>query len=222
MSPEDVALAEKMATLNDAQLSDLLAQIDAAQIVASTRQIVMLDAALWYATALDWPVFPLVPGRKSPLTAHGFKDATTDTEVITSWWTRWPESNIGVPTGHRDAGGCGYDVIDVDGLVGFKSLRELQHRDCPPDCCAVSFCPATGALPAVEALAFTPGDPKGIANGRVRGQGRHLYVPAAGTVNTTQAFPGIDLRGNGGYVVVSPSVGPSGGRYTWIKRPVAA
>src|SRR3990172_11227437 len=36
---------------------------------------------------------------KHPRTAHGFKDATTDAAIIKEWWSRWPNANIGIPTG---------------------------------------------------------------------------------------------------------------------------
>ena len=41
----------------------------------------MTDATLRQALAYarhGWPVFPCLPGRKAPLTRHGFRDATTD------------------------------------------------------------------------------------------------------------------------------------------------
>ena len=41
-------------------------------------------------------MFPLKPGGKEQLTAHGHLDATTDSDQIQAWWTRWPEANIGV------------------------------------------------------------------------------------------------------------------------------
>jgi len=40
-----------------------------------------LRAAVWYATRLKWPVFPIVPGSKEPLTRRGFKDATLDEKI---------------------------------------------------------------------------------------------------------------------------------------------
>ncbi len=40
------------------------------------------------------PVFPLKPLGKTPLTEHGFKDATTDQEQIQAWWKEWPDANI--------------------------------------------------------------------------------------------------------------------------------
>jgi hypothetical protein len=61
----------------------------------------MLAAALALA-ASGWPVFPCVERGpevkwKSPYTPNGFKDATTDPEVIRAWWSRWPAAMIGAP-----------------------------------------------------------------------------------------------------------------------------
>jgi hypothetical protein len=51
-------------------------------------------------------VFPC-DSDKRPLTTRGFKDASTDAELIRRWWTSWPSALIGVPTGK-------FVVIDVD------------------------------------------------------------------------------------------------------------
>jgi hypothetical protein len=64
------------------------------------------------------PVFPCknLPGHdddKKPLTPKGFKDATTDPDVVHEWWAAHPAALIGVPTGVR------FVVVDVD----------LQHED---------------------------------------------------------------------------------------------
>jgi hypothetical protein len=66
-----------------------------------------LGSALSYA-ARGIPVFPL-KGKK-PRTSHGFYDATTDPSRITAWWNRYPDANIGVPTG----GVSGLVVVDRD------------------------------------------------------------------------------------------------------------
>lgn len=65
-------------------------------------------AAVAYATELAWPVFPLKPGEKTPLTPNGFKDATTDRAQVEQWWSQWPDANIGLPTGHL------FSVVDID------------------------------------------------------------------------------------------------------------
>jgi Bifunctional DNA primase/polymerase, N-terminal/AAA domain/Primase C terminal 1 (PriCT-1) len=67
----------------------------------------MLQAACAYAD-LGYPVFPCVPGEKRPLTADGFKSATTDPEQLERWWTATPTANIGLATE-------GLLVVDVDG-----------------------------------------------------------------------------------------------------------
>jgi len=79
-------------------------------------------SSLW-AEALELarrgiPVSPCInkPGHdddKKPLTPHGFKDASTDPNIVHEWWTRWPNALIGVPTGEK------FVVVDVD----------LQHSD---------------------------------------------------------------------------------------------
>ncbi|MCA9081976.1 MAG: bifunctional DNA primase/polymerase, partial [Planctomycetaceae bacterium] len=67
---------------------------------------IVFEAALRY-TELGYPVFPCAQGEKLPRTVHGFKDASTDPEQITAWWTKRPAANIGIPTE-------GLLVLDVD------------------------------------------------------------------------------------------------------------
>lgn len=61
-------------------------------------------------------VFPLQPRGKIPLTANGFKNATTDLEQIAAWWQQWPDANIGTPTGIT------FDVVDIDGTAGLRTM----------------------------------------------------------------------------------------------------
>src|SRR4051812_5364940 len=82
------------------------AEFDVADQAERTRNL--LAAALYYATRWAWPVFPLRPGDKRPLTEHGFKDASRDPDRIRAWWKATPQANIGVPTG------LAFDVLDVD------------------------------------------------------------------------------------------------------------
>lgn len=209
---DDAALAAKMTDLDDEALSDLCAALDAAEIISKNTTPDMGKSALWYVEKLRWPVFPLRPNGKQPLTRHGFKDASLDPAVVRGWWAKWPDANIGVPTGRRENGGCGYDVLDIDGREGLATLATIKHAACPPGCCAEVFCHATGSLPPIAARAWTPGDGK-------RAPGRHYYTPAAGGSNTSHALPSIDTRGDGGYVVVAPSIDSTGRRYAWLTRP---
>lgn len=174
-------------------LSTVLHEVEAVEVISAVKSPSHSDAALWYARVYRWPVFPIVPRGKKPLTAHGFHDATTDTAQILDWWRQWPDANLGTPTG---AEGCGYDVVDIDGPAGMASLLEFRHEL------------------DVKAIAFTPGD------GVERKPGRHLYIPATGDGNATKFAPGCDYRGDGGYVCLPPSVALHGVRYAWIDEPV--
>lgn len=75
------------------------------------------SAALAYA-AQGWPVLPLRPRSKEPLTPHGLLDASTDPDRIEGWWAIWPDANIGLRTGVI------FDVLDIDGPEGVASLKD--------------------------------------------------------------------------------------------------
>ena len=53
------------------------------------------------------------------LVPHGVKDATTNRARILAWWTRHPQANIGLATGHA------FDVLDVDGPAGTHAIQDL-------------------------------------------------------------------------------------------------
>ena len=78
----------------------------------------------------------------------------------------------------------------MDGLDAEVELRKLEH--------------AHGALPAtVEAITA---------------RGRHVYfkIPGERVPNSASKIaPGIDVRGDGGYVLAPPSIHPSGRAYAW-------
>jgi hypothetical protein len=143
----------------------------------------MLWAALRYAE-LGYRVFPCVPSGKSPLTAHGFHDATTDAAQIERWWTQHPDANIGIPTE-------GLVVIDVDGAGNPWPADPDQATD----------------LSLAGAVSLTP-----------RG-GRHFIFrcPPGKTwrCSTGQLAGGVDVRTDGGYIVVPPSRTRQGS-YRWV------
>jgi hypothetical protein len=66
------------------------------------------DAAFFYAN-LGIPIFPITKGCKAPPLVRWSLYATDELEVVQQWWQRWPQANIGAPTGKW----C--DVIDVEG-----------------------------------------------------------------------------------------------------------
>lgn len=178
------------------------------QIATETAVKTNLDYALRYA-ALGWAVLPChsikdgtcscgqanctSPG-KHPLVGKGSHDATTYKPTIEHWFTRWPDANIGIATGKKS----GFFAVDVDikhhlGKYGDESLDALEKE--------------YGKLPETI-TAFT-------------GSGGNHYLfltPEFGEIpNSTGALaPSIDIRGEGGYIIVEPSIHLSGLSYAWI------
>src|SRR5579883_1452403 len=153
-------------------------------------------AAQAYAD-LGLPVFPLVPRQKVPRVAHGFYRATTDLDQIRRWWSAWPEANIGIPTGLPS----GLWVLDIDPRHGGLHALEMLERHAR----------ARG----------TPTPLQATLRQRTGGGGFHLCyrMPASpGVAPPNGAFAdysGIDFKQTGGYIVVSPSLHPSGCAYRW-------
>lgn len=143
------------------------------------------SAALDYA-GNGWPVFPLVPGGKKPLTPNGLKDGSTDKAVIDAWWTQWPTANIGIVTGAAS----GLVVVDVDKKSnGYESLVGIERTK--------------GELATLTAS--TGGG----------GLHFYYAHPGTPTRNKAGLYQGIDVRADGGYVVAPPSMHESGTKYTW-------
>lgn len=119
------------------------------------------------------PVFPLVPGKKAPLTPRGFHDATLESRQINEWWHETPNAGIGLVTG------SGLVVLDVD----------VQHGG--------------------EINPYWP-QPTLMVN--TKNGGWHLYytVDRAVPCSVGRLGEGIDIRGEGGYVVAPPTPG-----WTW-------
>jgi len=82
-----------------------------------------LEAALVYASK-GWHVLPIKTKGKEPLSENGLKDATTDSAQIRTWFTKWPDANIGVACEKS-----GFLVIDEDPRNG-GNLNDLPQK--PP------------------------------------------------------------------------------------------
>jgi len=162
-----------------------------------------LDFALFYAGRgmAVLPVFePLPDGLcacgtpdcndvgKHPRIAGGFHSATTDLDLIREWWAKWPKANVAIATGAQS----GVVVIDVD--------------------------PDRGGLEALDALVAEAGPIPDSAFVHTGGDGVHYFlrVPDRPVKSRNNFRSGIDIRGDGGYVVVPPSLHRSGGRYEWV------
>lgn len=165
-----------------------------------------LAAALSYASR-GWPVIPIhgyipevgctcegtiagcKPG-KHPHIRDWVERASLDSKTITRWYSEWPDANVGVRTGD------GMFALDIDpDHGGDETLAALEREhDRLPD--------------TVESLSG--------------GGGRHLWflsdgLPVPNSVSKIGSAlgDGLDVRGDGGLVVVPYSIHQSGRRYEW-------
>jgi len=175
----------------------------------------MAQAALKYAE-FGWRVFPCVPQGKMPLDLcdecmtrmPAYEPQATEKSCPGCGVIYSKQNKRGCHLGTTDAArieqwwravpdaniglatGHGIVVVDIDGPEGEATLSALTavHGDMP----------------------FTPQ--------QATGNGRHFMfsVPAEFRNSARKAGPGIDSRADGGYVVVAPSVHPSGKRYEWL------
>ena len=138
-----------------------------------------------------WFIFPLRPRDKTPLTAHGLKDATNKVDVIRQWWGKAPEANIGL-----NCGKSGIVVIDLDKRGEHDGCQEWEAITKERDLCIQTSTSLTG------------------------GGGRHLLFKSPDGLSIKNSAgrlaPGIDVRGDGGYIVLPPSIHPSGKPYQWL------
>ncbi len=144
-----------------------------------------LSAALDYAAA-GMPVLPLA--GKVPRNRGGLTSASSDVLVVSEWWQRWPDANVGIVTGPAS----GYAVLDVDGPAGLRSLAALERRH--------------GTLKTAQVLTGSGG--------------WHYWfrAPDESVRNSAGVLgDGLDVRGEGGYVVAPPSVHESGNVYRWTR-----
>jgi putative DNA primase/helicase len=146
----------------------------------------LVEHALKYEKQ-GWFVLPVNPVKKQPLIkwAHR-KNKRPAAEEIQGWYKKWPNARIGVATGSCS----GVDAVDLDGPQACERFHALY------------------------------GTPETIAQTTGRdGGGVHLFFKHNGhgliNVSGKNENKGIDLRTDGGFVVVAPSSHKSGKHYQW-------
>src|SRR5271157_67749 len=149
-----------------------------------------LQAALEY-TRLGLRVIPLHDQRKEPRLKKWTKKATTDASLVRDWFERWSGSNLGIVSGK------GLVVLDVD--------------------------PKNGGTESLAHLIATHGPLPPTPEARTGSGGTHYFFSVdqgIAVANRAGFQPGLDIRGDGGYVVAPPSVHPStGAEYEWVRHP---
>jgi hypothetical protein len=146
--------------------------------------------------ARGFAVFPLAFGRKTPITTHGLHDASTDSASIRRMFPNRRKCNIAVATGR------------VSGIVAFDEDLYRQSEGLGP------LERELGALPTT-------------LEARTRAGGRHriFKYPVGSEISSYNGklAHGVDVKANGGYIVVAPSFveaddkGPAG-HYEWCNE----
>ncbi len=140
---------------------------------------------------LGWSVIPIKPGGKKPLVEwEKYQKERATEDQIKKWWSKYPNANIGVVTGIISD----IIVIDIDSKKGeeeyIAKFNELHS----------TISQKTGKPEATQKIFKHPGN--------------HTYH------NMARFLPDVDVRADGGYVVVPPSIHPNGKTYEWIIDPV--
>ena len=176
-----------------------------------TVSLTLAQAARCYAAA-GLAVFPLTPRGKTPLISkeaggNGCKDATCDAATVDAWWQRYPDANIGLHCGEAS----GVLVIDID-----NHPPKGRH---PPGGALVSGMAAwaeiTGDHPALPATVTQDTGGGGVHLFFRMPVGRPVKNRNGGTKLPDGRVAAIDVRSGGGYVVLPPSIHPSGAAYAW-------
>jgi putative DNA primase/helicase len=146
----------------------------------------MRDAALAY-TAQGVPVFPVNPENKEPHTKRGFKDATTDEKQIRAWWSN-SQWAIGMPTGKIT------------------------------NCFVLDFDPRHNGHLALQAMEAMHGPMPDTRRSKTGGGGWHYFFQYANGFKCSngEVAEGVDIKTDGGYVILPPSPHFSGETYQWI------
>jgi hypothetical protein len=148
------------------------------------RLLAVYDAAVKLARR-GYRVFPCRYGTKLPATTNGFHDATHEQQAIIAWFGRDRLHNLALATG-RQPNGSNVVVFDLD-VKGEHNGIDSWERACQTH--------GTDPYYGYPIHATPTG-------------GLHLFgaVGDAEVRCATNWLPGVDVRGEGGYVLLPPSV----------------
>lgn len=160
--------------------------------------ITTLEAASRYV-ASGYRVLPIKPGEKRPPMREWTKAATTDPATVADWWAPggvYADHGIGLALGWQDTPYGNRCVFAID----------LDEHD-----------PEQSGAKAWGSLVAEFGDPGDTVCAATGGGGMHFLFTAESHVRNGKIAPGVDVRGDGGQIVVAPTLHPSGRAYEWIE-----
>ncbi len=140
----------------------------------------------------EWSIIPVGSDKRSLVNWKPYQDRSATPARVREWFENYPDAGIAIVTGEVSK----LVVIGVDVRNGGReSFDQLQQQH--------------GRLPQTVTV-------------KTGGGGRHFYFqhpgvsvrPSAGKLG-----PGLDIRGDGGYVVAPPSRHESGTLYEWKHSP---
>jgi hypothetical protein len=156
------------------------------------RKNPILEAALAYGRA-GLKIYP--SPRKDGAAYVKWKEASTsDAATVTQWWTQWPEALICLDCGKSEVGVIDVDTLEGHNVDGTRSLLDLEMNN--------EFLPPTREAQSPS---------KGV---------HYFFRDPGALLKTTSGRlgPGLDTRGRGGMVVLTPSVVKGKGVYRWLNK----
>ena len=148
------------------------------------------------------PVFPVSAKKKTPLIEDWENRATRNPDLIEEWMIDFPNCNFGFAAGKADV-----VVIDCDVKKEVRqpdgSIRVIDGEDSLLEFLNGRELPRT----------FTVRTPSG---------GTHRYFRAAGLRSKNRFLPGVDVKTNGGYVVIPGSSTEKGLYVVESASPIAS
>jgi len=171
-----------------------------------------LEAALYYAEVLGWKIFPChtvnedgncscgnlecTNEGKHPHIFDWQQKATDNPNIIKAWWDKWPDANIGLPTGLKN----NIFVLDVDGYDYLEENKLSFNKDNNN-----------------QTVTSTTGG--GGQHVLYRYNEDLIEFIGKEIGNRVKFLPGLDLRAKGGFIILPPSDHLSGKKYEWELEP---